>query len=276
MERDKEQRTEAVKPMKDREARLERALYLIRDMVKRDYCAGESDYAYGVNAACQRHYFGIEKILGECNLTGYTQREEEMLQRHFTSVYVSNIESLKYSGYNLVEEVNALQPRRVLDIGCGDNPFRDKIPNLYGIDKFNPNADRVVDFLEFECEPEFYDVVLALGSINFGSFHVIHTSVEKALKILAPNGLAIFRVNPGLAHPDDPAMEYFPWDIEWITDFAILFKVELVGPIQTEDNGRLVFRYKKPSRSAACQPTSTFSQTTTDSKKNIEYGKSPT
>jgi SAM-dependent methyltransferase len=274
MERDKEQRPETGKSVSDREARLERALYRIREMVASDYCAGESDYAHGVAAASSRHHKGIEKILSDCNLTGYTQNEEEMLKKHFTGVYVSNIESLKYSGCNLVEEVNALQPRRVLDIGCGDNPFRDKIPNLYGIDKFNPNADRVVDFLEFDCEDEFYDVVLALGSINFGSFHVIHASVEKVLRILAPSGLAIFRVNPGLSHPTDPEMEYFPWDEVWISDFAKLFNVEVIGPIQTEDNGRLVFRYKKPPREHICRPTSTSSQTTMDQKRNIEYGKS--
>ena len=40
----------------------------------------------------------------------------------------------QYSGFSLVDEINALNPSIVLDSGCAYNLFKGKIKNLIGID----------------------------------------------------------------------------------------------------------------------------------------------
>ena len=54
----------------------------------------------------------------------------------------------QYTGWGIVEEINKLNPKKVLDVGCGYNQFKPRIANLVGIDKFNNSADYMVDILE--------------------------------------------------------------------------------------------------------------------------------
>ena len=53
----------------------------------------------------------------------------------------SSLDVYPYSGWSLVEKINAMNPDRVLDVGCGFNRFKDKINNLKGIDPYNDAAD---------------------------------------------------------------------------------------------------------------------------------------
>jgi hypothetical protein len=71
----------------------------------------------------------------------------------------------KYSGLKLIEEVNALNPRSVLDIGCGYNEFKGKIRNLTGIDPYNDRADYKISIMDFRSNEKF-DVILCLGSVS--------------------------------------------------------------------------------------------------------------
>jgi len=41
----------------------------------------------------------------------------------------------KYSGENLIDEVNQLDPDLVIDVGCGHNRFKGRIKNLIGFDR---------------------------------------------------------------------------------------------------------------------------------------------
>ena len=52
------------------------------------------------------------------------------LAKYFGEVWQPNLKKFKHSGLKLVDEVNSLNPRSVLDIGCGYNEFKEKIPNL--------------------------------------------------------------------------------------------------------------------------------------------------
>ena len=47
-----------------------------------------------------------------------------------------------YSGLNLIEDVNALDPDLVIDVGCGHNRFKGHIKNLIGFDP-QPFHDRL-------------------------------------------------------------------------------------------------------------------------------------
>ena len=92
--------------------------------------------------------------------------DDKVLARYFSEVWQPNMKKFKYSGLKLIDEVNNLKPRRVLDIGCGYHEFKNKIHNIVGIDPYNKKADYQVKLLDYHPEEKF-DVTLALGSINF-------------------------------------------------------------------------------------------------------------
>jgi len=64
-----------------------------------------------------------------------------VLDRYFSKHWANGMKKWKYSGLALVDEVNGLKPRAVLDVGCGYNEFKGKIKNLTGIDPYNYHAD---------------------------------------------------------------------------------------------------------------------------------------
>lgn len=135
------------------------------------------------------------------------------MKDYFSGVWQDeNFASLKYSGYQLVEYVNSKNPKKVLDVGCGFNRFKGKINNLYGIDPYNNQADHKI-FLEEYKGPKV-DVVLCLGSINFGD----EQNIDNQIRILDNiwTNECIFRVNPGLKHTwrnknDYQNIVWYPW-----------------------------------------------------------------
>ena len=137
-----------------------------------------------------------------------------------------NFANLTYSGYQLVDYVNSLEPRSVLDIGCGYNRFKNKIHKLIGVDPYNKAADIPLP-LEKICTTMKYDVVLALGSINFGDESVIDNQMEIIDKIFDRE--AIFRVNPGIPHDwadvaDIQGIHWYPWTKDKIYAIADHYK----------------------------------------------------
>jgi len=106
------------------------------------------------------------------------------------------MKEFEHSGYSLVDEVRALAPGFVVDAGCGYNLFKGKIPNLIGIDIVNPAADLVCDISEAPIRTASIDVVLALGSINYGNHQVIVDQLQTVADWLKENGTLIMRVIP--------------------------------------------------------------------------------
>ena len=112
--------------------------------------------------------FGVE--VARCDtLEQYVEAiDVACLHKYFSKYWENDIKKWKYSGLSLVEEVNSLKPRAVLDVGCGYNEFKGKINNLIGIDPYNDRADLEVSTLEYRTTQKF-DVIMCLGSVNFGS-----------------------------------------------------------------------------------------------------------
>ena len=67
--------------------------------------------------------------------------DDASLERYFSKYWQNDMKKWKYSGVQLIDEVNNLKPRAVLDVGCGYNEFKGKINNLIGIDPYNNKAD---------------------------------------------------------------------------------------------------------------------------------------
>lgn len=164
--------------------------------------------------------------------------------RFFGEIWKPQTERYSYTGWQLVESVNKLRPKAVLDVGCGYNQFKDRIPNLIGIDPYNNCADYMVDILEFAAVEESFDAIIALGSINFNSKEDIELRLANCVKLLAPKGKMFFRVNPGIQHEKGPWVDVFPWSFEIAHEFAKKFNLQL-DEFKKDANSRLYFVYTK-------------------------------
>jgi hypothetical protein len=137
----------------------------------------------------------------------------------------------------LVERVKSLRPSRVLDVGCGANQYKGLLPNLYGFDIVNPKADEVCDILDFKTD-DVYDVILCLGSINFGSEEDVVSRLTKVRGWLAPGGTIFMRVNPGIPWPEQPELVMFPWSPENIVTLGRRAGLQVADPIEKRETPR--------------------------------------
>jgi len=167
--------------------------------------------------------FGVE-ILGiklpgiNVNITDLAAViNEAVLEQYFSKVWQPQTKKYKYSGLSIIDEVNALKPSNVLDLGCGYNEFKGKIDNLIGVDPYNDKADIKSTILDYTSK-ELFNVTICLGSINFGGVDKVFTELEQAVNLTTPGGLLYFRVNPGEQHTATEAkwIEFFEWSTEFI------------------------------------------------------------
>ena len=100
---------------------------------------------------------------------------ERYILRFFSEIWKPRTGDYEHTGWELADEINKLNPEKVLDVGCGYHPFKGRIQNIIGIDPYNNCADYEVDILEYKVKPESHDVIIALGSINFNSKDEIET-----------------------------------------------------------------------------------------------------
>ena len=185
-----------------------------------------------------RETFGVD--VNRCEtLEAYAEAiDNASLDRYFSKYWQNDMKKWKYSGVSLIEEVNNLKPRAVLDVGCGYNEFKGKINNLIGIDPYNDEADFKVGTLEYNTDQKF-DVVLCLGSVNFGSR-------DKCVNLLADGGTMFFRVNPGVQHdrPEADWIEFYAWNVPFIIELAEMFQLKILD-IRDDTNQRKYFIYRK-------------------------------
>jgi hypothetical protein len=166
---------------------------------------------------------------------------ERYINRFFGEIWKPRTGDYDYTGWKLVDEINALDPRSVLDVGCGYHPFRDRIRNLVGIDPYNNCADYMVDILDYEGS---HDVVLALGSINFNDKEEIEARFAKCVAVLDQGGKFYLRANPGITHRTGPFVEIFPWSFAIVKEFADRYNLRL-DTFKQDTNDRLYFVYTK-------------------------------
>ena len=171
--------------------------------------------------------------------------DDACLHKYFSKYWQNDMKKWKYSGVQLIDEVNALKPRAVLDVGCGYNEFKGRIDNLVGMDPYNDKADLQVSTLEYKTDNK-YDVILCLGSVNFGDRDKIIAEVGRCVNLLAENGTMFFRVNPGVQHdkPEAHWIEFFAWNVPFIIELAEIYNLKILD-IRDDTNQRKYFVYKK-------------------------------
>jgi len=169
---------------------------------------------------------------------------ERYTHRFFAEIWKPRTGDYEHTGWSLVDEINALEPQSVLDVGCGYHPFKGRIHNLVGIDPYNNCADYEVDILEYRVKPESHDVIIALGSINFNSRSDIEQRFSHCVDLLKSGGKFYLRANPGITHKTGPYVDIFPWTFEVVNEFAETYNLKL-DTFKRDANDRLYFVYTK-------------------------------
>ena len=118
------------------------------------------------------------------------------------NAYIYNdtrMQGFLYSGYNLVKEVNSLNPKKVIDVGCGQNLFKELIPNLIGfdIDPY-PTIDMQVSIKDANFESESVDIALCLGSTQYSRVETQFEDLQKITSWIKPGGFIVIRIQPFL------------------------------------------------------------------------------
>jgi hypothetical protein len=169
---------------------------------------------------------------------------ERYILRFFSEIWKPRTGDYEHTGWELADEINKLNPERVLDVGCGYHPFKGRIQNLIGIDPYNNCADYEVDILDYKVKPESHDVIIALGSINFNSRDEIESRFAHCVSLLKPGGRFFLRANPGITHKTGPYVEIFNWTFEVVNEFAEIYNLKLLT-FKKDANDRLYFVYEK-------------------------------
>ena len=169
---------------------------------------------------------------------------ERYILRFFSEIWKPRTGDYEHTGWDLADEINKLNPERVLDVGCGYHPFKGRIQNLIGIDPYNNCADYEVDILEYKVKPESHDVIIALGSINFNSRDEIEQRFAHCVSLLKQGGKFYLRANPGITHRTGPYVEIFPWTFEVVNEFAETYNLHL-DTYKKDANDRLYFVYTR-------------------------------
>ena len=169
---------------------------------------------------------------------------ERYILRFFSEIWKPRTGDYEHTGWELADEINRLNPERVLDVGCGYHPFKGRIQNLIGIDPYNNCADYEVDILDYRVKPESHDVIIALGSINFNSKDEIEARFSHCVNLLKTGGRFYLRANPGITHKTGPYVEIFPWTFEVVNEFAEKYNLHL-DTYKKDANDRLYFVYTR-------------------------------
>jgi hypothetical protein len=161
---------------------------------------------------------------------------QDKLNSYFGRVWRERDRSIgqfSYTGWDLANKVNPGET--VIDVGCGANPFKGKVPNLIGIDPAFPEAD-FQQTLEDYCAStpkQNFDVAFILGSINFGDRTYIEQQVGLVVDhLLKDNGVRVYwRNNPGRRDHGNIECEEIPF-YDWTFDehlrIAKIFKFEVI------------------------------------------------
>ena len=184
---------------------------------------------------------------------------ELIVGEYFSKYWKGNPLQFQKSGLTLIDKINKLKPKNVLDVGCGYNLYRDKIEcgAFVGIDPYNDNATIKMSTIDFANnlreDGERFDVVMALGSVNFGSEEKISREIAAIDKLAKKGGHIFIRANPGLSHgfatyPLVDLIEFYPWSKEKVEAIASQYNYKLLEfAEETNKNGnkRLFFHYYK-------------------------------
>jgi hypothetical protein len=120
----------------------------------------------------------------------------------------------------------------VLDVGCGYNPFKPLLGDrLYAFDPAIAYGNELCSLEDFNSAGNQWDVVLCMGSINFGNEDHIASQIEKVVSLTKKGGRIYWRQNPGQADHNNEeckSVPFFEWIEEYNYSFAARFGCQVV------------------------------------------------
>lgn len=97
-----------------------------------------------------------------------------------------------------VDILLANNPSLIMDVGCGDNLFKDIIPGIYGVDPKAANADSLdgnfnAEYAENHAQE--FECAMAVCCIHFISLTQFKNQIELFAKIIKPGGRGLIGFN---------------------------------------------------------------------------------
>jgi hypothetical protein len=163
---------------------------------------------------------------------------------YFKNSWQQDFSKFTFSGWELLNRIDANES--ILDVGCGYNPFKKHFKNVYGIDPAIDAADELTSIDDFVSDKK-WDVVLVLGSLNFGTKDLVKSQVEKAVHYCKSGGRIYWRQNPGdNDHPYDgiDTITFFGWTFEDNYEWAKEFGCKIVE-VRWDTGNRIYAEWKK-------------------------------
>ena len=161
----------------------------------------------------------------------------DFLNDYFQNYWKPSLSAYSASSYENIAKT-VLDTEHLLDVGCGDNPFKQLVTHAYGIDPANDAADEKVSIEDFIPKRE-YDVITCLGSINFGDEEIISQQIKKVVSCLSSQGRIYWRLNPGRKDHDSELCDkipFFPWTFEKLKEFADLYNFKQINETIDKDD----------------------------------------
>lgn len=160
---------------------------------------------------------------------------QTQLNQYFSQVWKNRNRSLdqyRYTGWELIGKIRPGES--VVDVGCGDNPFKTRIPNLVGFDPAFDEADHKLTLEEFSKihNAQKFNVAFCLGSINFGTVDDIERQIGLVVKLLRKRDARIYwRCNPGRkdhGNAECENIDFYPWSFDEHIRLAEKFGFKIV------------------------------------------------
>lgn len=178
-------------------------------------------------------------------------KNQEQLNKYFSTIWratQAGSNDYKYTGDYLITKIN--DGERVIDIGCGLNPYRGRIPNLIGIDPAFPEADFQLSLEDYAKQNNVirFDVAFCLGSINFGSVEDIEYQISLIVQLLKTKHSRIYwRCNPGRKdhkNVECQEIDFYPWSFDEHHRLAEKFGF-IVSELEWDSNNRIYAEWTK-------------------------------
>ena len=127
-----------------------------------------------------------------------------------------NLEKWPDNNTQMINEINALNPECVLDLGCGRNLYKKHIPNLIGVDILELEYEDVTASIEdLPFADNTADVIICMGSVNFGDIELIRAQLREIKRVAKPDCRLYFRFLCN--HVSDM---YFDWNLDLVNQLG--------------------------------------------------------
>lgn len=180
---------------------------------------------------------------------------QEILNKYFSTAWKNRnrtLDQYQYSGWELIGKVRPGE--RVVDVGCGDNPFKGKIANLVGFDPAFEEADHQLTLEEFAAvhNVQKFNIAFCLGSINFGKREHIENQIDLVVtKLLRKQNSRIYwRCNPGAqdhGNVECEQIDFYPWTFEEHIRLAEKFNFTIME-MEWDTNNRIYAEWASNSK----------------------------